>query len=150
MTNRTGLSLLVLGMLSLTLTTCLDVLIAGGEAPSLGFLVASWTIDVMLLVAIATLAQSDRACLGLASLINGGISVAAILAKLILPASAAAPYEVGGEPIESLDLTLPVAARLHEALASAYFSISVIIAGMIFFAAAYLLLHRDDGAPHPH
>ena len=149
MNNHKGLALLVMGGVSFTLVTCLDVLIAGSEPPSLGLVVASWTIDLALLVAIATLATSDRACLGITSLVNGAISAVAILLKLALPASAAAPYEPGGESVERLDLTVPVTARLHEALASAYFSIGVIIAGMIFFAAAYLLLHRDDSAHHP-
>ncbi len=50
-----------------------------------------------------------------------------------------------------VDFTPPIAARLREAIASAYFALALIVVGMVFLAAAYLLWHQwDESTCHAH
>lgn len=67
-------------------------------------------------------------------------------ATVALPVSAASAPAPVGEASMATDLALPFAPRLREALASAYFGLSALIFGVVFFALAYLMLPRRNGA----
>ncbi len=150
MSNK-WLSALVMGSISLALTTMLALLVVTQTPVVAPVLWASWLASVMLTGWVAWRTSSGRNAWGFLSFINGGISLAILFVNATLPASASAPYEPGGDWLRSVDLTPPVVARLREAMASGYFAIAVIVAGILFLAAAYLLLHRWDGSSrHAH
>lgn len=145
------LSVFVMGATSLALVSMLDVLVAEQTLVGLPSLWVSWCVSLVLTGFVAWRSTSVPHTWGFLSLINGGMSFAIVLADSVLPASASAPYEPGSDWLRSVDFTPPIAARLREALASGYFAIAVIIAGMMFLAAAYLLWQLwDDSTRHAH
>lgn len=139
------LGVLVMGAMSLVLVSVLNVLVAKDAVAGLPTMWVSWAVGLALTGFVAWKATSSRGAWGFLSLINGGISFAIVSAYAVLPA-ASAPYEPGSDWLRSVDLTPPIAARLREAMAAGYFAIVVIIAGLIFLAAAYALLHSGDGS----
>ena len=143
-------SVFVMGAMSLVLMSVLDVLVAQEAVVGLPSLWVSWAVDLALTGFVAWKATSSRMSWGFLSLINAVISFAIVSVNAVLPA-ASAPYEPGNDWLRSIDLTPPIAARLREAMAAGYFAIVVIIAGLIFVAAAYSLLHSgDDSSRHAH
>lgn len=145
------LGVLVMGSMSLALVSMLDVLVVKQTLAGLPSLWVSWCVSLVLTGFVAWRSQSVWSAWGLLSLINGSMSFAIVFAYAIAPVSALAPYEPGSDWLGSVDLTPPIASRLREALASGYFAIAVIMAGMTFLAAAYFLLHlRDDSSRHAH
>lgn len=149
--NHKWLGVLVMGALSLVLASLVAALFARHTLAGIPALWVSWAASLAVTGFVARRATSGRTAWALLSLINGSISIALVLANAVLPASAAAPYEPGSDWLRSVDLTPPIAARLREAMASGYFAIGVLTAGIILLAAAYLLLHRSDGSSrHAH
>jgi hypothetical protein len=139
----------IMGAMSLALMSLIDVLVAKQTLAGLPSLWVSWCVSLALTGFVAWKAVSVRHTWGLLSLVNGGLSFAVVLANAVLPASASAPYEPGSDWLRSIDFTPPIAARLREALAAGYFAIAMIVAGMMFVAAAYLLWHLwDDSTRH--
>lgn len=144
------LGVLVMGALSLVLVSVLDVLVAKQALAGLPSLWTSWAVSLAFTGSVAWKTTSSRVAWGYLSLINGLLSFVIMVATAVLPATSA-PYEPGSDWLRSVDLAPPVVARLREAIASAYFAIAVIILGLIFLGAAYLLLHLwDDSKRHAH
>jgi len=149
--NSKWFGVLVMGTISLALASLLDVLVAEHALVGFPSLWLSWCVSLAVTGYVAWHAASVRQTWGILSLINGAMSFAVAIANAILPASAAALYEPGSDWLRSVDFTPPIAARLREAIASGYFAIAVIIAGLMFLVAAYLLWHLwDDKTRHAH
>lgn len=145
------LAVFVMGAMSFVLVSVLDVLVAKEALAGLPSLWVSWAVSLALTGFVAWKATSGRMAWGVLSLINGAISFAIVLANAALPALASAPYEPGSDWLRSVDLIPPIVARLREAIASGYFAIAVLVAGLIYLAVAYLLLHlSDDSKRHAH
>ncbi len=142
---------LIMGSLSLGLASLLDVLVAGPTLAGLPSLWVSWFASLLLTALVAWRASSARSSWAFLSAINGVMSFAVAIADAVRPASASAAYQPGSDWYGSVDFTPPIAARLREAIASGYFAIAVIIAGMIFVAVAYLLRqHWTHPRRHAH
>lgn len=149
--KRKWVGVLVMGAMSLALVSMLDVLVTKQTLAGLPSLWVSWCVSLALTGFVAWESRSVQRTWGLLSLINGGISFAVVVADAVSPASASAPYEPGSDWLRSVDFTPPIVARLREAIASGYFAIAMMIAGMMFVAAAYLLWHLwDNSTRHAH
>jgi len=148
MTSK-AISALIMGSISLVLFSILAFVTFGQSHPGPLWLWSSWIVSLALTAFVIWQARTSRSTWGYLSLIGGIISVVVLLAILFVPVSASAPYEPGAEWMQAIDLTPPIVARLREAVASAYFAIAIIIAGMILLSIAYLLLHLP-GAPRRH
>lgn len=144
MTSK-ALSVLMMGSVSLILISVLAFVTFGQSHPGPLWLWTSWLVSLALTAAIVWQAKTSRSAWGYLSLIGGIISFVVLLAIIFVPVSASAPYEPGVDWLRAVDLTPPIVARLGEAIASAYFAITIIIAGMIFLFIAYLLLHLPGG-----
>lgn len=140
-----GQVLLVMGPLSVVLVSLFVLRALGGTPAALPSIIVGWIVAIGAMIA-ASHAQTLRGAWAGTSLFNGTVSIATVLTSLVVPALAAAEYEPGADWMRNIDLAPPATARLREAIASAYFSIALIIAGMIFFAVAYFVFHRADGS----
>ena len=143
-----GLSVLIMGAASLVLFSMIPLITVRQSYAGPLSLWISCLISLVMTGIVAWRARTPQRAWGHLALINGAASFAVVLANAVLAASASAPYEPGSDWLRSVDLTPPIVARLREALASAYFAIAVIIAGIIFFATAYFLLHLSDDPTH--
>jgi len=139
------LSVAIMGILSLALFSILAFVTFGQSRPGSLWLWSSWLVSLILTAAVAWQARTSRATWGYLSLVGGIVSIVVLLALLFAPVSASAPYEPGADWLRTIDLAPSIAARLREAMASAYFAIAVIVAGAILLSIAYFLLHQSDG-----
>lgn len=143
-------SALIMGFISLILFSVLAFVTFGQSHPGPLWLWGSWAVSLSTTAAVVYLTRTPRTAWGYLSLIGGVISFVILVTILFVPTSASAPYEPGADWLRNVDLTPPIAARLREAVASAYFAITVIIAALILFSAAYLLLHHWPGGTRRH
>lgn len=141
--NRRSLAAMAIATLGLL---GLDALRASGGSPVAVILVPAAlaaTLGLVLLwVARAPDARSALAGLALA---NGVLSLAGAALPLILPALAGAAYQSQSDWLSGLDLTPPAIRWLRVALASGYFALALLLAGLAFLAAAYLLFRGGPG-----
>lgn len=147
--NSRSSGVLVMGFVSLILFSILTFITVGQSHPGPVWIGTAWLVSLAMTAIVAWRVKTSRSTWGYLSLIGGAISFAIILAMLFVPVSASAPYEPGANRLRTVDFTPPLVARLREALASAYFAMGIIIAGLILLSIAYLLLHRP-GDPRRH
>jgi len=143
------IGLLIMGSISLILFTALSFATLGQIQPGPVWLWTGWAVSLLLTAAVLWGARTPRSTWGYLSLVGGVISLVLLLVIIFTPISASAPYEPGADWLRAIDFTPSIAARLREALASAYFAIALIVLGVILFLAAYLLL-RFRGPPKRH
>ena len=144
------LSLLVMGSVSLILFTMLSFATIGQAYPGPVWLWTGWVASLALTAFVLWQTETTRSAWGYLSLIGAIVSFVLVLVILFVPVSASAPYEPGADWLRTIDLTPPIAARLREALASAYFAIAVLVLGAILASAAYLLLRFRGPRRHAH
>jgi len=142
--------MVIMGALTLVLFSILAFVTFGQSHPGPLWLWSSWVVSLTLTVVVVWQAKTSRTTWGYLSLVGGVVSFVVFLAILFVPVSASAPYEPGADWLRTVDLTPPIAARLREALASAYFAIGVIVAGAILLGIAYVLLFHQRGGPRRH
>lgn len=136
---------LIMGGISLILFSILAFVSFGQSHPGPVWLWTAWIVSLAVTAIVVWQVKTSRSAWGYLSLIGAVISFAIILAMLFVPVSASAPYQPGADWLRTVDFTPPIVARLREALASAYFALSVIFAGAVLLSIAYLLLHRRGG-----
>ena len=143
MANRL-LSLVMMGTLSLVLFTVLSFVALGQSQPGAVWLWGGWIVSLTLTAVVVWQAKTARRAWGWLSVVTGVVSFVLLLAIVFVPISASHPYEPEANWLHTVDLTPPIATRLREALASAYFAIAIIVAGVILLSVAYVLLHASN------
>lgn len=140
------LGLLIMGSLSLVLFTALSFATIGQSQPGPVWLWSGWAASLFLTAIVGWRAKTSRSAWVRLSLIGAVICIVLVLVVIFVPISASAPYEPEADWLRRIDFTLPIVARLREALASAYFGIAIVVLGAILLSVSYLL-SRFGGPP---
>lgn len=143
-------SLVAMAVLTLCMVG-LDAVRAIGSSP-VAFIVVPAALAATLglvLVWVARARDMRAASAGLA-LANGVLSLSGAASPLIFPVLAGAAYQPQGDWLSGVDLTPPAIRWLRLALASGYVTLALLVAGLAFFTAAYVLFRRGHGRRHAH